>query len=76
MPRAETSALLDISESAFEGLARDIPGVTFLDMRKLLCSETSCSAFKDGVLIYRDHSHLNAIGSAYLARYAALPPLD
>jgi hypothetical protein len=76
MPRSQVDAALEPAQKAFQALARDVPGVTFTDMRELLCTETACSAFKDGVLIYRDRSHLNAIGSAHLARYAALPPLD
>ncbi len=51
-------------------------GVSFLDMRDLLCTDVLCSAFKDGVLLYRDKSHLNAVGSAYLARYASLPEIE
>jgi hypothetical protein len=45
-------------------------------MLDLLCPTSTCSAFKDDVLLYRDRAHLNESGAAYLARYASLPPLD
>lgn len=50
-------------------------GVSFLDMRALLCTDILCSAFKDEVLVYRDRSHLNAAGAAYLSRYTSLPEI-
>lgn len=75
-PLGEVDQTLDFSQTAFRSLAARDPGVTFLSMRDLLCGSTICSAFKDEVLLYRDSEHLNAIGSAYLARYAALPKLD
>ncbi|WP_439543654.1 acyltransferase family protein [Hyphomicrobium sp.] len=73
IPRAAVDHNLAASQKAFQEIAQADPGVTFLDMVKLLCTEQRCSAFKDDVLVYRDRGHLNAIGSAYLSRYAALP---
>lgn len=75
IPRAAVDKALAVSQEAFRAIAKADPGVTFLDMSTLLCDETLCSAFKDEVLIYRDKNHLNAHGSAYLARYASLPPV-
>jgi peptidoglycan/LPS O-acetylase OafA/YrhL len=75
IPRAAIEHALARSQTAFHEIASADPGVTFLDMVNLLCTEQRCSAFKDDVLVYRDRGHLNAIGSAYLARYAALPAL-
>ena len=75
-PRVEIDRALAASQTAFREIASADPGVTFLDMVKLLCTEQRCSAFKDDVLVYRDRGHLNAIGSAYLARYATLPALN
>ena len=76
IPRAAVDRHLAASQTAFQQIAQADPGVTFLDMVKLLCTEQRCSAFKDDVLVYRDRGHLNGIGSAYLARYAALPALN
>lgn len=75
IPRAAVDRHLAASQKVFREIAQADPGVTFLDMVKLLCTEQRCSAFKDDVLVYRDRGHLNGIGSAYLARYASLPAL-
>ena len=42
------------------------PGVHFLEIRNLLCSDMTCSMVKDGVLMYRDPNHLNIPGSRYV----------
>lgn len=73
MPREAVDRSLAISQDAFETLAAADKDVTFLSMRDLLCTGALCSAFKDRVMLYRDPEHLNAVGSAYLARYASLP---
>jgi peptidoglycan/LPS O-acetylase OafA/YrhL len=74
--RKAVDLALSPSQSALEAIDKADPDVSFLDMRALLCTDSLCSPFKDDVLIYRDRGHLNAIGSAYLARYASLPSLS
>lgn len=74
--RASVDQMLSSYQSAVQAIDVADDGVSFLDMRALLCTDVVCSAFKDEVLIYRDRGHLNALGSAYLARYASLPRID
>ncbi len=76
IPHDTVAQALSTSQTTFAAIAKTDPGVTFLDMIDLLCPGPLCSAFKDGVLLYRDRGHLNAVGSAALARYARLPELD
>lgn len=75
-PKAKIDTELDTSELAFRSIAAGDRDVTFISMRDLLCTGAICSPFKDEVLIYRDHGHLNAVGAAYLSRYATLPELE
>ncbi len=39
----------------------------------VLCGPQVCSPFKQGLFVYHDRGHLDAMGSAALAAYAALP---
>lgn len=73
--RADVDRVLEPFQSAIERIDQADDDVSFLDMRSLLCTKELCSAFKDEVLLYRDHTHLNAVGAAYLARFASLPKL-
>ena len=73
LSRAAVEATVRPSQEAFRAIAAADAGVTFLDMLDLLCDAERCSAFKDGVFLYRDPGHLNGIGSTHLARYAKLP---
>ena len=77
LPR-DTGITADIigAQAILEAIDRDDAGVSFLSMLDLLCTTANCSAFKDDVLLYRDRSHLNALGAEYLARFASLPRLD
>lgn len=42
------------------------PSVKFINLYDYLCDQAFCYALKDGVLLYRDPSHLSADGSRYL----------
>lgn len=75
-PRAHVDSALEVSQTAFRAIAAADKAVTFLSMSDLLCDTKLCTAFKDDVLVYRDRLHLNALGAAYLARYATLPKVD
>lgn len=73
VPRAVVDEAFVPYQSAVEAIDLADDGVWMLDMRDMLCTVTVCSAFKDDVLIYRDKTHLNGRGAAYLARYVSLP---
>ncbi|WP_072396209.1 acyltransferase family protein [Hyphomicrobium sp. CS1GBMeth3] len=75
LSRDYVDSMLGTYQHVVEAIDVAADDVFFLDMRALLCTEALCSAFKDEVLLYRDRGHLNALGAAYLARYAALPDL-
>jgi peptidoglycan/LPS O-acetylase OafA/YrhL len=76
LPRGGIGLDVEGAQAALQAIDREDTGVTFLSMLDLLCPTSTCSAFKDDVLLYRDRAHLNESGAAYLARYASLPPLD
>ena len=59
-------------------VSAQVPGVHFLEIRDLLCGDTTCSMVKDGVLMYRDPNHLNIPGSKYVGAAIArrIPELD
>lgn len=42
------------------------PTVKFVNLHDYLCDQDLCYALKDGVLLYRDHSHLSVDGSRYV----------
>jgi peptidoglycan/LPS O-acetylase OafA/YrhL len=42
------------------------PTIKFIDLYESLCDQDLCYALKNGVLLYGDHSHLNADGSRYV----------
>ncbi|WP_295555885.1 acyltransferase family protein [uncultured Hyphomicrobium sp.] len=74
-PRPAVDATLSFSQAVFKSLDDHDDDVAFLSMADVLCTSSTCSAFKDEVLVYRDRNHLNASGSAYLSRYASLPAI-
>ncbi|EKD36536.1 MAG: O-antigen acetylase [uncultured bacterium] len=45
---------------------KTFPTVEFINLYDTLCDQDLCYAQKDGVLLYRDHSHLSADGSRYV----------
>lgn len=76
LPRDYVDNALGAYQRVIEAIDLAADDVSFSDMRALLCTDALCSAFKDEVLIYRDRGHLNALGAAYLARYASIPDLS
>ncbi len=56
---AEYHRIMSSAQKAF-------PTVKFINLYDYLCDQEFCYALKDGVLLYRDHSHLSADGSRYL----------
>ena len=75
-PHAVVDQALSVSQTAFRALDETDPDISFVSMDDLLCTRAVCSAFKDEVFLYRNASHLNRVGSAYLARYVSLPALE
>ncbi len=70
-PRSVVEKALAISQAKFASAAAADSGVKFISMVDLLCSGAWCTGFKDGVFLYRDIGHLNAVGSRLLADYVA-----
>ena len=52
---------------ALRRVARDRPHVSVLDVGKHFCDEKTCSMTRGAELLYREKSHLNLVGSLYLA---------
>jgi peptidoglycan/LPS O-acetylase OafA/YrhL len=52
-------------------LAAATPGVRFVDLTSQFCNETTCPAWRNGLVIYRDRSHMTNRFAASLA-----PPLE
>jgi len=48
-------------------MARRIPAIQVLDLSDYICAPHVCPAVKDGVIIYRDNTHLTATFSKTLA---------
>jgi peptidoglycan/LPS O-acetylase OafA/YrhL len=68
LPREEVEAIQGGARAAEFQLIRGRPGVTVYDPWPRFCNATACSSVVHGRLAYRDFAHLNAIGSALLAR--------
>ena len=66
---------LAVSNEAIQNVAARYPSVTALLGTDLLCDTTECYSMMDGVFLYRNPGHLNAIGSELLAKYVTLPNL-
>lgn len=52
----------------FKRIQREIPGTTFLETYRFFCGPQVCSMTNGSTLLFRDKSHLNILGSGYLAR--------
>lgn len=52
----------------FDSLKQEFPDVIWIDPDQLLCNEQRCLTEMDGVPLYKDHGHLNDVGSRLLAR--------
>lgn len=50
-------------------VTKDFPNIETLDLSTQLCDEQRCYLSKNGSLLYLDRSHLNAVGSKYVAPY-------
>jgi peptidoglycan/LPS O-acetylase OafA/YrhL len=68
LPRKQVEAIQGSARAAEIALTRGRPGVTMYDPWPHFCNATACWSVVEGRLAYRDFAHLNAIGSALLAR--------
>jgi hypothetical protein len=50
-----------------EAVRGNEPDVTVVDLDAYLCDSVTCPAVRNGVLLYRDHSHITATASSLLA---------
>jgi peptidoglycan/LPS O-acetylase OafA/YrhL len=57
-------------------LADSIPGVRFVDLTSEFCSETTCPAWRNGMMVYRDSSHMTNGYAASLAEPLRAALLD
>ena len=55
---------------------QNFPNVTLWDSSQELCDEVSCHAMKNGLLLYRDNSHLNEAGSLYIGERLPLQDMQ
>jgi len=73
MPRSLALAPVTLIESRF---ATSIPGVRLVDLTSQFCDATTCPAWRNGLVVYRDDSHITNAFAASLAeplRAALLP---
>lgn len=47
----------------WQRLAADFPALRFIDPNTVICDTGRCNPVREGVLLYRDDGHLNAVGS-------------
>jgi hypothetical protein len=53
---------------AIEAVKKNNPNVEILKLSEYFCSENACAMAKDGILFFRDNSHLNINGSEYVSK--------
>ncbi len=63
------------TSSLFRRMAGEMDGVTATIPTDFMCDDTICPIVMDGVLLYRDFAHLNAIGARQLGSQFELPVL-
>lgn len=65
--RSEVEAERAAAGAILAGIAAAIPGVSLLDPIDAICTHQTCPAVHDGVVLYRDASHLSVSGARMLA---------
>lgn len=71
----EMKSRLDFSNCLIQKIASKYDRVDAFIPTDILCREGSCSLFLDGVFLYRDDDHLNAMGSRQFDKYMAQLPV-
>ena len=59
----------------FASLAAADRGITYSAPETFMCGPAVCSPVMDGILLYRDTGHVNAVGAVHLGKYIKLPLL-
>lgn len=62
-PREQVVSHAPASKQEEAAVIDDLPGITTFDPWPTFCSADTCSALKDGAVVYSDASHLNQAGS-------------
>lgn len=75
-PVARARVNSDKFQDVFAGLAAADAGVSVFDFADAICTDGTCTGFKDRVFLYRDRLHLNAVGAALLANHVAVPGFE
>ncbi|CAN1514126.1 COG1835 Predicted acyltransferases [Methylophilaceae bacterium] len=52
--------------SDFKYIENEVPALNFVRLTEFFCTEHSCSMDRFASVLYRDHSHLNIVGSRYV----------
>lgn len=68
MPRVVAKSQEDTYRAALMKVVESRPSVRLLPLTEYICDELSCSMTKGDAVLYRDHNHLNIIGSALVGR--------
>jgi hypothetical protein len=55
-------------QSLFDRLAKKYPQLMFIDTKKILCDNKKCITEMNGIPLYRDDDHFNAVGSATIGK--------
>ena len=51
---------------SLENVLQSAPRLRLIHLKEHLCDEQTCSMVHNGLLMYRDHHHLNIFGSKYI----------
>jgi peptidoglycan/LPS O-acetylase OafA/YrhL len=66
MPRSDYEDATKAYREVLLDLIKEFPSVRLLNLANFLCDDRTCSMRKDGVVMYRDPSHLSIAGSEYV----------
>jgi len=64
------------TDALLRRLAAEIDGVSVTISSDTMCNAKTCPIVMDGVLLYRNETHLNAHGALHLGRYFQLPRIE
>ncbi|MEE4379021.1 MAG: acyltransferase family protein [Candidatus Competibacteraceae bacterium] len=64
------------TDTLLQRLAAEIDGVSVTISTDIMCNPKTCPIVMDGVLLYRNETHLNAHGALLLGRYFQLPGIE
>jgi peptidoglycan/LPS O-acetylase OafA/YrhL len=73
LPAQRMRAAVSGVEAAFARLAARHPGVSLSLPTAVMCGEHVCPPVRNGILLYKDHEHVNTFGALELASSFRLP---